>query len=260
MKRGLCLISIVLLIMIVIGCNSTPDYVIPPEKMARVLADIHIGESVAEINRSDYREDSLKKALKQSIYIKHGITAEDVDTSFVWYGHHIEEYIKVYDQVIEILEKDIKHIGTLADDVQITVAGDSADAWNGIRHYILSHESPNEYISFSINKDDNWDKGDRYQWQMKMFNNRSLLSWSLFADYEDGTTEYCNEIGKGEGWNEISLIADSTKVATRIYGVARVDLVPGERVFIDSISLIRTRLNPVGYHSRYNYKKFNYGK
>lgn len=253
------LIPVVLAVISMAGCNAVPEHVIPPEEMAMLLADIHIGESVVEINRGDYREDSLKKALKQSIYIKHGVTAGQVDTSFVWYGHHIEEYIKVYDRVIEILDKDVREIGTTTDEVQITVAGDSADAWNGIRYYIMAHDAPSEYISFSINRDDNWEKGDKYQWRMKLFNSRSSMDWSIFADYDDGSTEYYSETESGDGWIDISFVLDTTKVATRVYGAARVNLASGDRVFADSISLVRTRMNPDRY-MRFNHKRFNYGK
>ncbi len=255
--RGIaCLFPVLLVVVVLIGCNSTPEHVIPPEKMARLLADIHTGESVVEINRSDYIDDSLKKTLKQSIYAKHSVTAQQVDTSFVWYGHNIEQYIKVYDRVIEILDEEIKGIGTIGDGMQITVAGDSADVWNGVRFCILDYNAPSEYISFSINKDDNWNKGDNYQWQMKLFNNRSAMEWLLFADYDDGTTDYYGESKTVDGWNRLSFVVDSTKNATRLYGVVRIDLAPGERVFVDSISLIRTRLNPMQY-MRYNYKKIN---
>lgn len=255
MRGIMCLVSVFMVIMALVGCNSTPDHVIPPEKMAQLLADIHTGESVTEINRSEYRNDSLKKMLKQSVYAKHGVTAQQVDTSFVWYGHHIEEYIKVYDRVIDILEKDIKNIGTYGNDAQITVAGDSADVWNGVRYCILSHNAPSEFISFSLNRDDNWNKGDNYQWQMKLFNNRSAMQWSLFADYDDGTTDCYGESKTVDGWNRLTFVVDSTKNATRLYGVARIDLTSGERVFVDSISLIRTRLDPKQY-TRFNYRKF----
>ena len=82
-----------MILLAVVSCDSTPDHVIPPEKMARLLADIHIGESVIDANRNQYANDSLKKELKQSVFCKHNVTAQQVDTSFVWYGHNIEKYI-----------------------------------------------------------------------------------------------------------------------------------------------------------------------
>lgn len=258
MMRYVCLIIIAI---ICVGCNSTPDYVIPPEKMAQLLADIHIGESVIDANRKEYELDSLKKSLKQSIYHKHHVSAEQVDTSFVWYGHNIEEYINIYDQVIDILEKDIANIKVSADDgVQLAVIGDSADAWSSLRQKNITEITPDRYLSFALNSDDNWERGDTYEWKLKLINNKSALNWILAIDYTDGSSEFSSTQTMTNGWNSIKLISDSSKMATRIYGVAHIDIKANERVFLDSISLIRTRLNPSIYNRRFNQSKFNYGK
>lgn len=243
-----------------IGCNSVPEHVIPPEDMAQLLADIHKGESVVEANRKDFDSDSAKKAFKQSIYLKHDVTAEQVDTSFVWYGQHIEEYIKVYDRVIEILEADIASVKVSGDDVQLAVAGDSADAWANVRHRKLSNILSDNHISFVINRDDNWVAGDVYDWKLKLINNRSVMHWTIAVDYTDGTTEYNMAKTATEGWHELRLISDSTKTASRVYGVAYVDLRTNENVYVDSISLVRTRLDAKKYGRRFNQHKFNYGK
>lgn len=258
MMRYICFFLIAILC---VGCNSTPDHVIPPEKMARLLADIHLGESVIDANRKEYELDSLKKSLKQSIYLKHQVSAEQVDTSFVWYGHNIEEYIKIYDQVIDLLEEDIAKIKVSADDeIQLAVVGDSADAWSGLRQKNITKFTPDKYLSFALNSDDNWEKGDTYEWKLKLINNKSSLNWVIAIDYIDGSSEFSRAQTTTNGWNSIKLISDSSKTATRIYGVAHIDLKIGERVYLDSISLIRTRLNPSIYNRRFNQSKFNYGK
>ncbi len=254
----LCYIMAVLLVL-ACSCGSTPEHVLPPEKMARLLADVHIGESVIEANRGDYNNDSLKKELKQSIYLKHNVTAQQVDTSFDWYGHHIEDYVEIYDRVIEILEDDLADV-KVAGGVQLAVAGDSADAWSGIRHYRLGKNMLSNYVSFAIERDENWHKGDVYEWRMKKISGHSPLDMFIAADYADGSSEYINVSRPKEGWQELSLYTDSNKTATRIYGVAQVELLDNERVYIDSISLVRTRLDADKYLRRYNQKRFNYGR
>lgn len=247
------------LVLLCVGCGSTPSHVIEPEKMARLLADVHMGESIIEGNRRDYESDSLKKTLKQSIYLKHDVTAQQVDTSFVWYGQHIEEYIKVYDRVIELLEDDIAQVKVSAEDVEMAVVGDSADAWSGLRNRVFTSIMPSNFLSFAINKDENWERGDVYQWKLKMLNNRSPLQMTLAVDYSDGSSEYNTAQGAKEGWHEIVLVSDTAKTAMRIYGVAHVNLKQNEYVYVDSISLLRTRHSVKDYSKRYNQKRFNYG-
>ena len=74
------------------------------------MADIHTGEAVVEQNRQYYPDDSARQVFRQSIYMKHGITPEQFDSSLSWYGHHITEYMALYDRTIEILENRLYSI------------------------------------------------------------------------------------------------------------------------------------------------------
>lgn len=91
------LLIIVALVLMFASCDRTPDHVIKQKEMAALLADIHKGEGVIDLQSSHYRNDSAKKVLKQSIFISHGVTQEDFDTSLVWYGHNMDSYKDVYE-------------------------------------------------------------------------------------------------------------------------------------------------------------------
>lgn len=251
-----------LLTIIISACGSTPDNVIPQEKMALLLADVHKGESVIEYNRTTFNNDSMKKVMKQSVYARHGVTSEQVDTSFVWYGHHVEEYIKVYDRVIEILEHDLDAANSMdsSNSLQLAIAGDSVDTWQSARHYRFDRYSPARYISFAITPDDNWENGDNYLWQFKSINGRSAVSSFIGIDYESGPSEFTTRTSGDDGWLRLRITVDSTRTPTRLYGYLRVSPVSGENIYIDSVSLIRTRLNPLEYNRRYQLKRFNYGQ
>lgn len=244
-------LNVVALVMAVglMACKSTPDYVIAPDDMASLLADMYTAESIVEINRTTFMTDSMKKVMKQSVYARHGVTAEQVDTSFVWYGHHIEDYIKVHDRVVEILEKNIAEAS--ATNAAFGVEGDSVDTWQWSRHYELTRISPSQVVTFNLPKDDNWEKGDIYLWSMKFINNRSILRWGISAEYADGRIEYCNSEINGEGWNKLQYISDSTQVPVRIAGYLMRVADKGENLYIDSVSLIRDRVKPGLYHQRY---------
>ncbi len=79
---------------LITGCKRVPSSIIQPEEMAQLLADIHTGESVAEQNYGEFCNDSTKRILKQSIYARHGVSEEIVDSSLMWYGHNLERYQK----------------------------------------------------------------------------------------------------------------------------------------------------------------------
>lgn len=252
-----CIIFSLLSAIIIVGCNSTPDEVLPKEKMAQLLADIHIGESLVDVERTKFYNDSLKKVVKQSILAKHGVTQEQLDTSFSWYGHHIEEYIAVYDRVIEILEEDISQLGTDNQKSNISFEGDSVNTWTGKQHYDFSPMSPSQYITFNLPKDHHWANGDYYTWRIKLINNRIQLKWGIAADYSDGSSEFVNSIIYNEGWNEIKLITDSTKSLNRVYGYIYASPKKQEKIFIDSISLTRMRYDKNMYRQRFGQKTFD---
>lgn len=254
-------IFVFILAIIFIGCVKTPDGVLSKEKMAQLLADIHIGESIVDAEHTKYYSDSLKKTVKQSILVEHGVSQEELDSSFSWYGRNIEEYIAVYDRVIEILNSDIDQIGTgKKERVNVSIEGDSVDTWQGLRHYTINPKSASRYITFNLSKDQNWENGDNYTWRLKLVNNVSQIKWALIADYVDGSTEFTNATASNEGWNSLKLITDSTKSLNRVYGYIYLSPSEKEQVYIDSISLIRMRVDNKNYRQRSFQKTFEYGR
>lgn len=257
-KCGLYILSLIMGITLLTGCNSTPDEVLPHEKMAQLLADIHIGESIVDAERTKYYNDSLKKTVKQSILIKHGVTQAQLDTSFAWYGYNIEEYIAVYDRVIEILDNEVKSFSsTINDEIDLSFEGDSVDTWQKLRHYRFSTNSPSEFISFNLPKDRHWENGDYYTWRLKLINNASQIKWGIAADYNDGSSEFVNTSISNEGWNEIRLITDSTKTLNRVYGYIHVNPNKDGAIYLDSLSLVRQRINSTVYRQRFTQKTFD---
>lgn len=244
------------------ACSSVPDGVLDKEDMASLMADIHTAESMMELDRVSYRNDSARMALKQTVYARHGVTAEQFDSTLVWYGHNLDKYVEVYERVGEILQQRMDAIDADLADLGLAVVGDSADAWGDLRSKVFDRHYPGDFLSFSIKADDTWENGDRYLWRMKTFNNMRPVRMVMVADYDDGRSEMRSSVSEnGDGWHELSLELDSTRVATRVYGSALIDLAGKERVFVDSISLVRTRVNPARYwSSRRNVEPFDYGR
>lgn len=237
------------------SCSKVPSYVIQPDEMAELMADIHVGESVIDMNRLDYRDDSTKMLFKQSILAAHGVTQNDLDTSMDWYSHNISHYMDVYDKTIEILERRISETGNRIAAENISVAGDSVNVWSAAAMVAVSSLSPTGFITFSLQKDENWERGDSYTWRAKFANSPQESVWGIMADYADGSTEFITADIEGDGWREISFVADSTKEARRVYGYLNASARPGATLWADSIMLIRNRLQPDKYRRRYQQLK-----
>ena len=233
------------------SCSKIPGYVIDTDDMAALLADIHIGESVVDLNKADYRTDSLKQVMLQSVLAKHGVSKHDLDTSFDWYGHNITYYMEVYDKTIEILERRLAETGNRIAAENISIAGDSVDIWNGASFVAVNRLSPSQFITFSISNDENWEKGDSYTWRAKFTNNSGNSIWALVADYTDGSKDLLTADLGGEGWQELRFITDSTKTASHIYGYISAATRGATTMWADSIMLIRNRLSAETYNQHY---------
>lgn len=65
--------------------------------MEDVLYDIYLAESEIDLNYQVFGGNlERKKDLFESIYKKHNITPQQFDTSLVWYGAHLDDYLKIY--------------------------------------------------------------------------------------------------------------------------------------------------------------------
>lgn len=214
--------------------------------MAEIMADINIGNAIVETERNRYPTDSSKMLLTQSIYARHGVTAADVDTSLAWYGHNIEEYIKVCEKAEEILTARIEKAELAGGKSTTTQApasmdGDSVNIWTGVQTRRVAGTDASDFQSFSFYSDRFWERGDRYTLSAKGVNTRGSVAMYIAADYSDGTTEYTSLVTPAEDMQRLLLVVDSSKVVNRVYGSLFYAGERGEVAYIDSISLVRTR-------------------
>lgn len=243
-------LTAMLLVFTITACKKTPEYVLGQEEMASLMADIHTGEAVIDFNYSKFPNDSTRKMLKQSIYAAHGVTAETVDTSFVWYGNHIEEYIKVYDRTIEILKERQQDFAS-ATSAQIAISGDSVAVWNGPQRVIVHEEMPSRVITFSLVPDSTWQNGDIYTLRYKPVNGLGDIESRLLVDYADGVTRYIDQPISTRQPNIMQIQVDSTMTPLRLYGYLAFSPSKNVAFEVDSISLTRQRKNLVNnYYGR----------
>lgn len=241
---SLCLLSV--------ACSKVPSDVIKPHAMARLLADVHTGESIVELERTRYYTDSMKQVMKQSVLRRHGVTSEQFDSSLAWYGRNIKEYMEVYDETIEILEHRLIETGNrVAAENALSIAGDSVDVWPNPRYITINDRTPSKILTFNFARDPNWERGDNYTWRVKLFNAPQDSRWTIGAQYADGTMEYVSSTAGGDGWKEIKFQTDSMLDPVRIFGYFDGNNRPGSDLRLDSIEMVRKRVSPNLYQRPY---------
>ncbi len=251
------------------SCSGVPRRVIQPDKMAALMADIHLGEAVAEQNRQSFNNDSTRQLLKQSIYAAHGVTPEEVDSSMMWYGRNIEKYVEVYEKTEKILEKELARANELAATaterpplVAFEAEGDSVDIWSQFRMRPVSGNLASDRVTFEIRSDRYWELGDVYHLRFKGVNTPGKFEVSLAAEYPGGNIDYSSSSMAGDGWHDLYLHLNDTLRGSMIYGdIAYADPYAdkpsaGPQARIDSISLIRMRSSNGGKMPRFGQNQF----
>lgn len=249
MKRKLSILCALALLLA--ACNGVPSRIIQPEEMAQLMADVHMGEAVIDRNSYEFYTDSSRQALKQSVYLKHGVTAAQVDSSLAWYGRNINHFMKVYDRTIEILEGRRANLGALAYGGGGLGGGDSLDLWTMPSSFSITDRSPSHVLSFNVEADSSSRRGDEYRWSAKVTNPSQDARWTIAAEYADGTMEYFSRNIAQDGRAEISLVTDTSRVPERIYGSIVAANKPGYVMYVDSVRLVRHRMDNDRYGRRY---------
>lgn len=239
------------------SCSHTPDGIVSRKVMTDILYDMYRSEAVMEYERSLYYSDSLKLLLRHAIYQRHGVTPAQVDTSFYWYGHHIDQFIEMHDEVIRRLQDDLKQ---QTGRSVVYAEGDSIDLWPGLPAYRFSGDRMVTTLQYSVPLDNDAKDGDNYTLQFHQSDPElAEATIAMFANYDDQTVEFrIIHSSSTNPWNRIILPTDSTKALTRLYGYISYQLLsPTLPAYIDSVSLVRTRLNPATYSQRYSLRRLS---
>ena len=247
MKRAL---FVILSILIMASCHRHPDYVIGEKEMEDLLVDIHKAEAVIESNYNIYNNNATKKKLREAVFLRHGVTQEQFDTTLVWYGHHIDKYMEIYDRVAERLRaenEEAKKLLAEENSQTMTQPGDSVDVWKQKRFHLFDSRLPSNLLTFDIATDVNFRIRDYFELRFKV-----LLLPVLYVKpqvymavrHANNDLAYNWVDVEKEGWCTLSVQADSAKSISRVFGyiVLPMQLVP-EKMYVDSLTLIRRHYN-----------------
>ncbi|NOQ25938.1 MAG: DUF4296 domain-containing protein [Bacteroidales bacterium] len=98
----------IIIVVLVSSCTKeikTPEYVIPHDKMVSIIGDMHIIDGLFTVNnvRRKFTKDSID--YYNAIFTNHGYTRSDFDTSINFYSNNIDEYDKIYEEVLNRLNE-----------------------------------------------------------------------------------------------------------------------------------------------------------
>lgn len=236
------LLAFILAIITLSCCNRVPDGVIPPGRMAELMADVRMADAMVKVRQQDYAAPARKLAVRNAVFERHGVTAEQYDSSLVWYGHNIKRYQDVTDRSIEILEHRLAEANAVAaGDLAMSVAGDSVDLWIDALPWVVTPRSASRIYTFTYESDANWEPGDSYTLRARTITPLQGARWNMTAWYTDGALEsITGSLNTNDPHRqELTLLTDSTRTARRIAGYILVEPEGHKPVILDSLGLTR---------------------
>lgn len=254
---------VILLGLVLLGCQRTPKMVLGREAMARLLVDMELAEAFAnERQLSGYDWDSSRRALRVSVMAKHSVNQAVLDSSLRWYARHLPNYMEVLDRCDSLLADTMRRLDRENAAYIAARAGDSVSVWPLKPSAVFARTQASEFVVFEIPMDSTWQRGDVVKMSVSLHNAKSPLNVFLAADYRNRnqTTEaVAKTLYPGDDNRlKLTLQLDSTMSAKRVYGYLRLTPQPGERAFADSIRLMRTRLLSEEYNDlRYRQQRFD---
>lgn len=99
-------IYIVIAFILLLGCASNPEGIIPEDQFINVLVDIHKADGILAVKGYNVNRDSTKiELLYQDVINKHQITQKQFKLTMEKYTADPREFEKIYEQVSEKLSK-----------------------------------------------------------------------------------------------------------------------------------------------------------
>ena len=249
MTRIFCIGWIAGMLWCLTACHHVPEEVIPPGKMEDLLVDIHTSEGLMEIEYTLFNTPEKKEAARKAILQKHKVTEEQFDTSLVWYGKHLDDYIKIYDRVIERLkaQDDALRAEIEAGEMQtLTRPGDTVNIWKQENYFTLQPGLLQGILTFNIAVDENFQIQDEFVLRLNVMAfpryEAAPLQVLLGVEHTNDSIRYVTgEISKN-GWAEFTLSSDSIIPIRQVFGNI-VLTSAGDRkkqeIYLDPVQLIR---------------------
>lgn len=243
-------VSIVVLLIVTTSCGpQRPSNVLPPEKMKAFLYDFHIAKAFGD--DADYSERYNRSIYVDDVYLKHGITKEQFDSSMSWYARNLSDLVKIYDSVRSAIDTNkvmIDELVALQYQVPlVTAPGDSVNIWPWYEIYRLTGTPLNNRVTFDLPVDSNFRVGDRFELNVHFnyeYENQldslsaAIMQMALYFNNDSSLID-TRTIYKSDLY-QMSLQADSLGELKNIKGFIYLPpQVKEQRLLVDSISLYR---------------------
>ena len=156
MKSRIIIPLIILITCSIVSCENRPKEVLSRSEMEDVLYDYHIMQGLIEQLPAEERLGKAQDYIN-AVYLKHGITEAQFDTSVTYYNRHPKDLYKIYkslEQRYTAANEEMQLVNGNNDMMAIyATGGDTTNLWNSKRLLLLRSREFVNRESFTIHAD-----------------------------------------------------------------------------------------------------------
>lgn len=211
--------------------------------MRKVLVDMQLAEAMIYMEPSAYRSTG-KNALYQSVFDKYQLTEAEYDSSLIWYGKHLDQYMRIYNLALADVKQQIAAIGDIKPAMAPSSNVDSLDIWIFRKYYEFYPHALSNTIIFDLQPDDLYSSGSAFVLSMQVWGITPDMQDPVEAHLkacQDDTTLVVKRTIRQDGYHEILLKTIPTKKVQRVYGYIRLhtDGALFHKIYLDDFSLMK---------------------
>lgn len=165
MKSRIIIPLIILITCSIVSCENRPKEVLSRSEMEDVLYDYHIMQGLIEQLPAEERLGKAQDYIN-AVYLKHGITEAQFDTSVTYYNRHPKDLYKIYkslEQRYTAANEEMQLVNGNNDMMAIyATGGDTTNLWNSKRLLLLRSREFVNRESFTIHADTTFHRKDHF--------------------------------------------------------------------------------------------------
>jgi hypothetical protein len=232
--------------MMLVACSRMPRGIIPEKKMKDVLVDMQIAEEMVKTDPAVFPGNEEKNALYRSVFRKHSVTEAEYDSSLIWYGKHLDTYMRIYKSALGEVQKRIEALDDVTPESVSESNRDSLDIWVFRRYYELSSRMLEHMIVFDIEPEVAYSSGSTFVFGMNVWGITPQMTKPVeirLRTVSDDTTYTASHSVRENGYYEMTLKVSPVKRTQRIYGYVRMDGKADacRKIYLDRFQLTKYR-------------------
>lgn len=242
---------ILFIVVLVSACDNQSDMILSASKMEDVLYDYHLAQGLIDQLPSNEREDKAQDYIN-AVFVKHGVTEAQFDSSIVYYNRNNRELYKIYDNLEKryVSKNEELQLMNGNNDMMAVFAngGDTTNIWNASKVLVLRNKSIINKESFTIYADTSFHNKDQFilSFSNNFFNqsnenNNTRLSVGLSVLYKNGKSTAQTRLISFNGRQQMTVSASEESEISQIIGFFYYQGKAQERnlCVLSDISLIR---------------------